>query len=581
MLSFKKLLGMISVIVVATFVLMLTTSYAWYAFENGSTTFDVATNNDNIIVSYQRGEYISTNVAVPLASADVEQYSEKNNFTVRVKDNPIGNELLLTISLVDIDIDGSLQNSNFKIDLYHQENSVASIAGNTIGTGNATTKVLGTVTLDDVIDNNFEIRVYILDNGGDQSSMMNKSFQARIKLEVVSRLKTTMNDYANPDIYVSSITIDGQSSDHLPISGYYVLDSYDCDKDSSLLWEPLSKTLTYDSGSKVGDTCSLTFSSSTEYPLLSAMPVGSYVKYTGTNGCDGKHCEGYNANYVSDKDMGHCYAYKFITNGWRVAYVKDGSAYLISAGSPECTSSYKDFKQEEVETITLSSSYYYGSGYNFNKVTGEFSLKGVTSSTLNWGSNYSDIIKNTPYTCLSNSSTGKCTVLYEVSEYSSNSTGIAYVYSNYEKDDFSYHFANINSKALKYCNEKYAYNGVCDSSTTWNVNDVDVEAIIGNPLTLDSCFLVSSDKSCGYNNDLIDNGSYYWVDAPIMYRHYEETTGEWMVRIPYWTGMYRQFYPEETFYDFGVRPVVKLNSSVLVVGGSGTYEDPYQITISE
>ena len=40
--------------------MMLTTSYAWYSFETASTTFSGVTNNDDIKVSFQKGEYINT-----------------------------------------------------------------------------------------------------------------------------------------------------------------------------------------------------------------------------------------------------------------------------------------------------------------------------------------------------------------------------------------------------------------------------------------------------------------------------------------------------------------------------------------
>ena len=36
--------------------------------------------------------------------------------------------------------------------------------------------------------------------------------------------------------------------------------------------------------------------------------------------------------------MGYCSDsnYKYNANGWRIAYIKEGTVYLISAGSPEC-----------------------------------------------------------------------------------------------------------------------------------------------------------------------------------------------------------------------------------------------------
>ena len=566
--SFKKLLGIISVVVIVMFALMLTTSYAWYSFNAGSTTFSAITNNDDISVSFQRGDYINTNVAVPLQSDDVAQYSEKNNFTVKVKNNQPGNEILVTISLVDISIDASLQNANFKVELYHQNQNVATFGGNTIGTSGATTKTLANVVLDDVVDNNFELRVYILDDGTDQSSMMNKTFQAKIQIDVVSRLKTTMTSYTDPDIYVSSITIDGVASNYLPTSGYYTMSS-SCEKGSSLSWEPLSKTITYASGSKVNDSCSLTFTSSTDYPLLNTVQPGSYVKYTGANGCDGKSCEGQNAHYVSDTDMGYCSSsiYKFTVNGWRVGYIQGGSAYLVSAGASECVATYMDSKSTSTTTETLSTNYYYGSGYQFNSKTGKFSLTGVSSSTLSWSSNYESIIANTPYTCKGTSSTKTCNILYEVTAYVSTTQGTAYPHYNDEMaEGVPTHLARLNNVALKYCNKNYAYGGECNSSNSWAMNISDFKKITGTDLSSNSCGV--KNLYCGYTNDLIDNGGFYWFAN--VYTSLSTLTFSWIPDS-------RSVNNHSSSVLYGVRPILRLESSVFIVGGSGTYEDPYLI----
>ena len=47
--------------------------------------------------------------------------------------------------------------------------------------------------------NQFELRVYILDDGTDQKAMMNKKFSAKVKITVISRLKPVLTNYNNPD----------------------------------------------------------------------------------------------------------------------------------------------------------------------------------------------------------------------------------------------------------------------------------------------------------------------------------------------------------------------------------------------
>lgn len=469
------------------FTLMLTTSYAWYSYEKGSTSFNAVTNNNDIVVSYQRGEYINTDIAVPIKVSDVDQYSDKNNFNVRVKNNVIDNEMIVTVSLVDISISSQLQNPDFKIELYHQGIKVADTNGEYL---NDSSIQLTDVVLDNNIDNIFEFRVYILDSGSDQSSMMGQVFQAKIQVDVVSRLKTSFHDWDDPDIHISAISIDGKSSDHLPTDGLYDMVA-SCSKGSQLTWNKMTKTITYASGSKINDSCSLNFTKSTDRVYLNQVEPGSYVRYVGANGCDGKTCEGQNANYVNDSDMGYCYSnnFKFLVNGWRVAYIKDDNTYLISAGSMDCLCTNSD---------------------------------GTSSSSCS---------------------------------------------SSVRDSDTKSHYDMLNKMALKYCNEKYAYNGTCDINSVWAMNDSDFQNIIGTSLSSNSCVGKFSDKSCGYTNDLIDNGGYYW------FADSDNSSSNLFFWMPFNIGVSSN----NSSYAYGVRPVLRLAANIVVVGGSGTYQDPYII----
>ncbi len=57
---------------------------------------------------------------------------------------------------------------------------------------------------------------------------------------------------------------------------------------------------------------------------LARMKQGSYVDYTGSNGCSGNYCKGANA------------CSSFNISGWRIAYIEGNRAYLISSGASEC-----------------------------------------------------------------------------------------------------------------------------------------------------------------------------------------------------------------------------------------------------
>ena len=565
----KKLLFVITIIVITMLSLMLATSYAWYSFENGSTTFDAVTNNDSIIVSYQTGEYINTDIAVPISSSEIDKYSSKTNFNVRINDNVKDNDVKVEVKLTDVNIAYELKNSSFYVDLFYQGTKVRTVTGDYINSGVDVT--LGSMVLNNNVDNLFEVRVYILSDGNTyQNDMMNKTFSAKIKVDVVSRLKTEFKDYKdNPDIYISNITIDGESSDSLPTSGYYDMTAT-CEKGSVLTWDSTWKTITYKSGSKINDSCSLVFTTDEdpEYVYLNEMPVGSYVKYEGNNGCPEGHCDGTNANYVDDDNMGYCdnSSYKFYYNGWRIGYIDNGNVHLISGGAPECVATYVDSKNTSTSYTSFNSSYKYGSTYTFNKETGEFTLSGNVS-TFTWSSSTSsNILANYKYTC--RNSSGTCTQLYELSSSYSNTQAYYYYHYNYETTiGAPLHIENLNNTALKYCNSSYAKGGVCNDKTAWAMKASDFEEITGSVLSSSSCY-GSSSRSCGLWNSLIDNGGYYWFATP-----YNSASSN---EVFYWypSGRVDNGYSSIVL---GVRPVLSLESSVKVTGGTGTYEDPYTI----
>ena len=192
MLSLKKLLGIILAIIIVVFSMMLSTSYAWYAFENASTAFEGKTNNDEILVGYGTNEFISTSTAVPILEEDIDKYSEKNSFFVNVKENAIDTELAVAVSLVDIVIDDALKVASFRFDLYYQGELIKTITGEDFENNLEDKKELDVVLLDNTIDNNFELRVYILDDGTDQSGMMSKTFSAKVSVDIISRIQSNV-----------------------------------------------------------------------------------------------------------------------------------------------------------------------------------------------------------------------------------------------------------------------------------------------------------------------------------------------------------------------------------------------------
>lgn len=292
------------------------------------------------------------------------------------------------------------------------------------------------------------------------------------------------------------ISIDGDTANTLPTSGNYYLVSYDCKSPHTVLtWNRTNYTLDVSNGNKKsGVSCYLDFQSQ---PKLADMPVGSYVSYTGNNGCIGESCNGQNANYVSDDDMGYCYdsSRKFIANGWRIGYIENNNVYLVSAGATDCACTSKN---------------------------------GVVKST------------------------GDCSSDYETT------VGL------------TLNVKTFNEIGLKYCNKQFVDDGKCSEENSYPMDAELFSNITGSEKSYCYSYWLTNGVTadCGYNNDLIDNGGYYWFTTIV------EPAG---VNIYRWFPLGRGYGYTKPYYPYGVRPVVILDLNVTVTGGNGTYDDPYII----
>ena len=171
--KFNKILLIILVFIICMFAIMLTTSYAWYSFSSGNTSFDVATNNDDIKVTYKTGMYINTTTAIPITNDEVISKADKNNFGIDLSKEELVGRVLVSVSLVDLEIDKNLKDSSFKYDLVYNDSVVSS--GNFSKADKNEFMLADSITLESLNNNNFELRLYVLDNGENQNSLMNKS----------------------------------------------------------------------------------------------------------------------------------------------------------------------------------------------------------------------------------------------------------------------------------------------------------------------------------------------------------------------------------------------------------------------
>ena len=345
------------------------------------------------------------------------------------------------------------------------------------------------------------------------------------------------------------ISINGSSATSLPTTGTYYLINYDCNNANTVLtWNHSTHELKVSNGTGGGKVkCDLTFESN---PFLTSMKVGSYVAYTGIGGTVGStsvacqtngsassssgmaeteapnSCSGQNAREdldTSDYNYGYCYKnayyYRYYTTGWRIAYINNNKAIIVSAGAPECVSRTES---------TANETY----------------IKSANARALKY--------------CNTNYVDGNCTCT------DSNGDGAC--------DSPSTDAWAINDTDFYYITK--AISGTGKRLTEGSSSLGDNGGTLGSTLY---CNEKSSYQECGYNNDLLDNGGYYFFAAKdsssssnaVYWRPYRRivSIGE----------------DDETSAKTGAqgfRPVIRLSSTVYVTGGSGTMDDPYTIGTS-
>lgn len=173
------------------FVLMLTTSYAWYSFSNGSTTFEAVTGDRDrdIVVMYDSGSHINTTTAIPINSSDSSVFpsdADRTTFIVEVTNFANNDQTVVAIKLQNITIDTALKSTYFKYSLLYNGSEVANGNFSNVSSGNELV-LKDNLTITKSSINNFELRLWIEDNGGDQSSMQNKTFEGTVAVTVMSR----------------------------------------------------------------------------------------------------------------------------------------------------------------------------------------------------------------------------------------------------------------------------------------------------------------------------------------------------------------------------------------------------------
>lgn len=192
--TFKRLLIILSFAVTVLIVILLGTSYAWYTFDNAVTSFNnVQTFSDNIdtAVVFTNSSNIGTTVGIPILASDVEERSEKTTFTVTPSTTLSGREVAFQISLIDLKIDSALTGvSSLKYSLLQTVDGTTTIKSGNFSGVTADSLILATTTVPSANlgkTYSYEFRLWLEEDNSNQNALMGKKLEGYIKVNTAIR----------------------------------------------------------------------------------------------------------------------------------------------------------------------------------------------------------------------------------------------------------------------------------------------------------------------------------------------------------------------------------------------------------
>ena len=258
-----------------------------------SKSINASLTTANINVIYVGDSNITKDLFLPITASETSTKSAIANFTVKgAESNPTDKDIIYDITLTNIDITDGLLDENFKFELYKNNSKISegNFSNLQVENSNGTLKYYQRAILNENVMNlprynetadSFQIRIYILDNGKDQSKLMGQSFKANVEIATY----TTKGGSTNRDRYTNLITIKNDFIINSNIGnfrrGIYNVSTSCNNAESSFNktnWEFRIKNLTGYS------TCNATFTEDTNtYPKLYDKIISLWNNTDGTN----------------------------------------------------------------------------------------------------------------------------------------------------------------------------------------------------------------------------------------------------------------------------------------------------------
>ena len=537
-----------------------------------SKSINASLTTANINVIYVGDSNIAKDLFLPISASEIEQHSAIANFTVKgAESNPTDKDIIYDITLTNIDITDGLLDENFKFELYKNNTKISegNFSNLQVEKSNGTLKYYQRAILNENVMNlprytdtadSFQLRIYILDNGLDQSSLMGQSFKANIEIATY----TTKGGSTNRNRYTNLITIKNDFIINSNIGnfrrGIYNGSTSCTNAESSFNttnWEFRIKNLTGYS------TCDATFTEDTNtYPKLYDKIISLWNNTDGTNNIfkedhtfdDGETYTEY--RYEGTDTEVNNYVW-FNNELWRIIGAFPGGTPTTSDTSlgnraPSTNNTVKIIR---------------------NDVIGSFAWDKENTNNWTTGELNTNILNN----LYLNSTSGTCNY------YSTSITkpcdftdiGLKNVLDYIETATWNLGGSDTSNAETMYKNERgtTVYTSGTPIVTTAKVGLMYVSDY-GYSVKNASCNHASkslgsySATACGGSAWILKNG-YEWTLSPNS--SYADSV--------FYVSYYAYALYSNASGGNGVRPVLYLNSNVYYLRGTGTKTDPFQIAL--
>ena len=187
--EFKKIIIILSITTIVSICLIFGTSYAWYSYSNAATRVEGKTKEEAPTVIFAQTEYLHFKEIMPIKDEDRYNYGNKNSFSITIGENLSEYQVGIEISLKDVIMSNELKIANYKYELL--QNGMVVSNGNFSNIGG--TRALSLIPMTELHPAaypqtyNYELYIWLSDDGTDQNNLMNKGFSAKININSATK----------------------------------------------------------------------------------------------------------------------------------------------------------------------------------------------------------------------------------------------------------------------------------------------------------------------------------------------------------------------------------------------------------